>query len=472
MPIINILQIGTQGVDMKTHPLFLGNKKLHAATNLAFEEGKIRTRPGVNYHALGVSGQFQGACLFTPSLGISSQSFADPLAGLVTSAGGKVYINDTWGRISCHPLEIACSEDFACRGEVNIFPAENYLVIQNQASNTHWWTGDGAATPSPGMAGDQYWLDPEPQRMCFSPQEIVANIPECDRFPCEFDACVLAITDIEVTAPDTAVFTIFNSGTAQATIDSFSATPAEGVTFDPPSLTIEAGVGQEVTVSSPDHDLEQFGLGVSIANSCGSGTLAFTVPPPSPPVLPCELTVLSLTTINESLAFLVLQNTGQAAITSIQLDPVGSGEWSYNPLLPLDLASGATIAIQISGLGSDIQGMPFSILSSCDPINTEIPVITGPACDLDVESGTFDVEYSESGSFTVINTGTTNVTITDVVSAATGFVFTDATELPITLIPGESRLCVVLTPGSQIIGIEITVENSCMDQSFFLQNPP
>src|ERR1043165_9043241 len=135
---VNLLTVGTQGVDMKSNPLFLKNEKLHAAVNVAFEEGIIRSRPRFVYHRLGVAGQFQGATLFTPSLGISAEPFAERTSGIVTIAGGKAFINGPpSGNLVCPPVEIPCSDGFRCRGEVNVFPAENYLIFQNRESNTH-----------------------------------------------------------------------------------------------------------------------------------------------------------------------------------------------------------------------------------------------------------------------------------------------------------------------------------------------
>ena len=90
---INLLQLGTQGVDMKTNPLLLTNQKLRAATNLAFDEGVIRTRPGFRYESWGATGQFQGAGEFRPRVGISSNTLS--ISGL-----GKC--STTW---------IACASD-------------------------------------------------------------------------------------------------------------------------------------------------------------------------------------------------------------------------------------------------------------------------------------------------------------------------------------------------------------------------
>lgn len=81
---VNILGIETRGVDMKTSPLLLGNKKLHAATNVVFEESVVRTRPGFRYYDLGAQGQFQGAAVFRPQEGLSADLGTE---GAVTDSG-------------------------------------------------------------------------------------------------------------------------------------------------------------------------------------------------------------------------------------------------------------------------------------------------------------------------------------------------------------------------------------------------
>ena len=88
---LNILQLGTQGVDMKSNPLLLGNNKLHAATNMMFDEGVMRTRFGINYESLGAEGQFQGACEFRPQEGISANVVSDAASGLAVVADGILW---------------------------------------------------------------------------------------------------------------------------------------------------------------------------------------------------------------------------------------------------------------------------------------------------------------------------------------------------------------------------------------------
>lgn len=165
MPRINILQLGTQGVDMKSNALLLGNKKLHAATNLVFDEDIIRTRPGFNYQSLGCSGQFQGAGEFRPRLGLSSKPLSEGEHGLAVVSDGNIWLN-------CENI----GGDFC--GDVNIFQAENYLIFQNTGAATLWWDGV-TLTSSPGMQ-EQDWNDPETptHESDFTPP-VALSIPRC-----------------------------------------------------------------------------------------------------------------------------------------------------------------------------------------------------------------------------------------------------------------------------------------------------
>ena len=136
---INLINIETRGVDMKTNPLLLGNKKMHSATNLVFEEGVIKTRPGFRYKSLGCTGQFQGAGEFRPRKGLSATPLSESKSGFVVVADGKIWLN-------CNKI----GEPFSCNGDVHVFQAENYLIFQNPNSSTFWWDGE-KLTESPGM---------------------------------------------------------------------------------------------------------------------------------------------------------------------------------------------------------------------------------------------------------------------------------------------------------------------------------
>ena len=150
---ISIISVGMAGVDLKTNPLFLPPDRLAGATNMSSEEGVISTRCGIRYHDLGMTGQFQGANVYSPSRGISHLPFGEPYTALVTVVGKKAYYN------------LSIEEEFSCEveikgqspigsGEVHIFQAENYLIVQCPFSNTLWWEGHGEYIESPGLDAD------------------------------------------------------------------------------------------------------------------------------------------------------------------------------------------------------------------------------------------------------------------------------------------------------------------------------
>jgi hypothetical protein len=138
------------GVDMTTDPLFLPQERLAGATNMVFEEGTIKTRPGFRYHDLGIKGAFQGAAVYSPSRGLSHQPFADPYTALVVAAGGKLNYNLSDDGFFHPPVEITGEDTIGCE-DINLFQAENYLIVHNSRGNTLWWEGYGPFTISPGL---------------------------------------------------------------------------------------------------------------------------------------------------------------------------------------------------------------------------------------------------------------------------------------------------------------------------------
>jgi hypothetical protein len=135
---------------MKSNPLTLGNKKLAAATNMLFEEGRMRTRYGFDYKNLEANGQFQGACEYRPKEGLSAFSHSEADSGIAVVTDGVLWFN-------CNPVSL---ELFSGSGAVHIYQAENYLILQNPESDTFWWNGDDEPVRSPGTI-EQDWIEPE-----------------------------------------------------------------------------------------------------------------------------------------------------------------------------------------------------------------------------------------------------------------------------------------------------------------------
>jgi hypothetical protein len=159
----SIIKPGTQGVDGATDPLRLQGKLRHAV-NLQFQSGELKTRPVYEYMKLGLKGQFQGASMFKPSLGISFRPFGECGSRLATAVSGKIFVNNAPDTgVQCNPMELKNSDlplkcgreaDELCSGDIHIYQAENILVIQSPRRNTMWWTGEGDLVVSPGMVSD------------------------------------------------------------------------------------------------------------------------------------------------------------------------------------------------------------------------------------------------------------------------------------------------------------------------------
>jgi hypothetical protein len=151
---------------MKVNPLTLGVGKLRSATNLAFEEGGIKTRPTFKYEKLNVKGQFQGAAEYNLAEGISAESFGTG-TGMAIVADGKI-------SVGCEVVGVA----YSCDGDVNVYPAENYIIFQNEKGATFWW--DGTQLVQSPATITQDWDDPETDFNEVDLTPPVADIPNCE----------------------------------------------------------------------------------------------------------------------------------------------------------------------------------------------------------------------------------------------------------------------------------------------------
>jgi hypothetical protein len=194
MPRVNLVTVGTQGVDLRVNPLFVTNSRLRSAINLAFEEGVIRTRPGVFYESTGVRGKLKGVAEYRPAQGLSSQSFAADTHALVFVVDNTVYRKPT-GQLAC---EIHGNVDFDKSKQVWIFQAENYLILQSPESSTFWYDGV-ELTRSPGMI-ETDWYDTEAPWDEVHVRRPVSEHPDCGENPCVDDpnTCPATIVVINV----------------------------------------------------------------------------------------------------------------------------------------------------------------------------------------------------------------------------------------------------------------------------------
>lgn len=165
--VFSIVSADIRGVDGNSDPLKVGPRKFRHSVNLQYQSGRVRTRPVFDYMKTGLTGQFQGATMFRPARGISFRPFGPCGSRLATAIGGKVFVNHAPSTgVVCDPMElekpkVPCyvQPDKTCVGDVNLYQAENYLVIQSFRDNTMWWTGEGPLVVSKGMTPEEEQTD-------------------------------------------------------------------------------------------------------------------------------------------------------------------------------------------------------------------------------------------------------------------------------------------------------------------------
>jgi len=444
MAVIQILGPLNRGVDMTGEPLALGAQKIRSAVNCALRNGVIGSRPRFVYHPLGFSGCFQGATGYAPAFGLSAQSFAPRSASIVTCTGGVLRRSaaQPGGRVSCMP-EVIEAQDFG-RNAVHLYQAENFLIAQSSGRNTHWWDGLGPATASPGMEPEAQWTDPSVPVTRICPALPVANLPECDKFPCDGGECSIAIENLLVTGSSTASFTITNTGTVNVTIPGFEPQLSAGqLIFDPPNMTLLAGTSQGVQVLATGLDLGVTQVTVNVPNSCGN--LQFYVGGTSP-VGECILGLVSVTGLTNTTAQVVIQNAGDTDIPAVNIVSNDSHAWLFTPSPTYALAAGATLEVLIDGLGSSLGNEQFTVSSNCGAsVGATIPVTSDPVeCELAVTGQT--MIFDDHGTITIKNVGPSTVEgITIIPNNGNPWVFDP--EMPAILDPGEEVTFDVTCPG-------------------------
>lgn len=429
-------------MDMKSNPLFLGNKKLHAATNLTFDEGVIRTRPGFRYSSLGAEGQFQGACEYRPQEGISSSKFSELDSGIAVVADGVLWFK-------CNPISEAI---FDGTGSVNLYQAENYLILQNTETDTFWWDGDGELVRSPGMT-EQDWSEPEVPVQELEVVAPIADIPDCEIDGAEsgIDVRFLVIDNATELPVEGVVWTVKRNGTRA--YHGLSDTDGR-FTFNPRPRVYTYDLRKDGYDAIENVQLEINGTGIERSwDDCLPPTVEivgeydFIVRMTSSEVVPttCELTATNISSgvlEEEFVGEITLTNTGEVAVTV-------TGISSTIPLIGISVSFPFTIEVgasQILAFQADASliGAELTIATSCPG---EGFVVVFPACSftitdirVDTDAGGFtdpnDLEEWNLGQFTVNNTGGTAITVT----AYNGVGSYILPELPVVILPGNAEM--------------------------------
>ena len=348
---------------MKSNPLLLGNKKLHSATNLIFDEGVIRTRPGFRYESLGASGQFQGACEYRPQEGISSESFSDIEAGTAVVADGAL-----WFR--CNQLS---QRIFDGAGSVHLYQAENYLVVQSPQTDTFWWDGYGDLVRSPGMQ-EQDWNDPEVPVQELEVVVPVADIPDCDVDGAEsgIEVRFLVIDSVTEQPIENVSWTVKRHGRraywgVSGTDGRFDFRPIPRVyTYD---LRVDGYTAIE------DVPLEINGTGVErVWDDCLPPTIEivgeYDYVVRMAPILSCGIQAGNMV-VNEDFTSVsvTLLNSGELPVTIFSV-VVAEADFELTPLFPIIIPVGESSTFTVTSETS-LEGFSLSINTSCVSSDTD-----------------------------------------------------------------------------------------------------
>lgn len=382
----------TRGVDMKSNALFLGNKKLHAATNFVNEEGVWKTRPGFRYYDLQVSGDFQGVCEFFPQRGLSFSPLSEAKSGLVTVVNGNLIF---------HPSDQLCEPQiigeaiFCGKGDTHVYSAENYLIIQNPETATYWWDGT-TLTKSPGLQSET-WNDPDIPDMEIKPVAPVASITDCENF--DYSDIILRFTIVNNDTEDTiegAYFVLRKNANlyGSALSDSQGKLAFVAVTGE-----FNYNVSKEGFQSLYDVPLSVF-ASTDYVVRLKPDTCGFILSNPM------------LSVMNENLGFITVTNTG--SITSNVTAIESSLPLVVTPSLPRALASGESVQFQCLADAS-LSLKIISVVTDCGNYAAQWPLFDDPGGG--GEGGTCGYSISDfvaatSGSnLSITNTGSSVMTL-------------------------------------------------------------
>lgn len=152
-----VMRFPVGGVNQASPAILISPAEVADAVNARVYQSAIRSRPGVVMHDLpGTDGlNFQGACFYNPSQGLSQQVIGQDDSMLVFSAGGRkfaVRITDediTNSEISV--LDVTSTEPSnPTYHTVWMAQAENYLICQDGNGPTWIWDGYAPAFTSSG----------------------------------------------------------------------------------------------------------------------------------------------------------------------------------------------------------------------------------------------------------------------------------------------------------------------------------
>ena len=254
--------------------------------------------------------------------------------------------------------------------------------------------------------------------------------------------------------------TIQNTGTASLEITGIESNVA-GLTFDPPTFTVEPNGSQTVTVRFPSSVEGEFSGNINIlSNDLQSGTqtvsVSVIVQPRPVPVLAIQETAVNFGTVEVAQTvqqMITVKNTGTAPleITGIESDVPGltfdttmftlapDGSQTVTITFPSSTAGTFSGNITISSNDPDRATQTLSVSVIVQAAPAPVLVVGEPAIDF----GSIDAEKTVQQTFTIENTGTAPLEITGIESDLPGLTFEPSM---FTLAPDSSATITITFP--------------------------
>ncbi|MGH9351473.1 MAG: beta strand repeat-containing protein [Terriglobia bacterium] len=256
--------------------------------------------------------------------------------------------------------------------------------------------------------------------------------------------------NVEVGARSTATLTMSNAGTSPVTVSQVSAT-GNGFSVNGPSLPVTLTGGQAARFAvafSPVTAAAATG-GISIVSDASSSPvtipLSGTGATMQVALSPSSLNFGSVTVGASSAQGVILSNAGTAPVTVSQATVTGAGFSLSGLPLPLSLAAGQSVTLQVNFTPTTAGNAAgsISIVSSAANSPTVLPLAGAggtfqlTATPTSISFGNVKVGASGTQTVTLTNTGNSPVTVSQASASGTGFSLSSLT-LPVTLTAGQS----------------------------------
>ena len=397
-----MLSVKTQGVDLKTNPLLLGNAKLHSAVNMVFEENTIKTRPGFRFVDLKISGVFQGACEYRPSRGLSAGVFSEDLTGVVAAVSGDLYFSEVnaCGEL-CRTVQLTRDHPYVGLGDVHLYQAENYLIAQNPQGPTLWWNGIGLPVRSPG-AMEQDWNDPDTPSDEPDVVKPVAEIAACD-----FDGGGVTVT-----------FFVVDSVTgspiqgAQITVYRNNVRMYRGFTDSTGKWRTKTTVGNYVCVVTADGYDSTGNSAFSVSGTeieytyeactapiyvvAGEALVSIVLKKSEGSVLPASCFSVEQVYVSDQEVLLRITNESDLSLRVYAI--TSEVDLTFDASFPIVVPAATTVEVTVT---SDVSlaGITFSVMTECtDSLLKDVPFISGGGGDETLYVHLTFAHYAEYGN--------------------------------------------------------------------------